>query len=438
MTSNKPVVALQDILDYSYCPVKLWWRLGDTEIGIEDGPGRNNTGEQLVNQSIKNALNLYYYALKNSSGSKNDDGAITPLKSLMVVWKKWLAAWEVEELAPLLLEYHSIKKELLAQFGRSGKYKRNDGSLYKQPTWTRNWKQLATSTGLNNLQKNIDSRQQNAGLVALSNDFDVDQVDKPMGLADSFYTSLKIAEELKLPADSVVLGVQEPVVLDLPSVKVEFVADMIVSNGDKRRPGRPTADGEKDTFRSISYELHLFDDSIPAPISLARDLRVLGLGEAFPKNLELGDGNKGFVIKDVLIRHMQTNRTTTIVPSPGAGSLAIDSLARATLTGVQGGVYTARMVNGWRACGNCEYRPLCFTDAGVMELFNPPLTSRIEAGQELHNTIAEAIHNSNNPKSILNALRGFSRWLSKHPGIGDDQVMWVLESLAASLDEEAA
>lgn len=429
--AKKPTVFLNDILDYCYCPTRLWWKTQGGAEEFDSTPGTKNTGEHLIRQSVRQAISLYVYASKNIKiGTAEKISLVTTIST---VWRKWLENWGLTNIASLIIEYHRVKSSLLVQFDKGGKYSRPDGTLYSQPTWTRHWKQLAQSSGLLRLQEEIDGQQHKAGLYSLSPE-KIEGIGIPAGLAEAFSRAFEIVEKTKMPALKDILGVYEPVVVDLPSVRVSYVADFVLDRGKKRGRGRPSKEGD-DMKRALTYELHLYEEEIPSPLSLSRDLRVLLLGEATPVEIKLEMGFKGFSKEEIVVRHMKSGKTTPMYPRPGAGAMVLDSLARATINGVKAGIFTARMINGWRSCGNCEYRPLCFMDAGVMEMFNPPLIAQLESGKELYQSLFNTVNVTNQPGEILATLIAFNNWLGQNPGVSSDRVDWVLNSLLTDIQD---
>lgn len=179
----------------------------------------------------------------------------------------------------------------------------------------------------------------------------------------------------------------------------------------------------------MEYEIHLYDEDLPTAAGIARDLRVLALSQAEPVGFEHGADEAR--LERVTVRHMKTGRKQGIRPETGMGADVLDSLAKAVLAGIRGGAYIPRMVCGWNACGECEYRPLCFADTGVMESINPPLMAQIESSQRHQKELWEILAKSGRDNGSLPTVRELLGWMVEAPSLTPEGVLWLLEAVEA-------
>lgn len=422
---DKPQISFKDLWDWAFCPLRVWWRrtgLVPDVVGIEC----RRTGEQLVRRSVETSLDAYYRLSCNGKGKD-----ITPARSLGLVWKTWLEGWAFDkEFSKVLVEYQEGRRRLLQRFEESGDIRRPDGTLYQRPTWTRWWRELAGSTGLVELRERIDSQGGVAGLACMDLP-ENGSYQSPMGLADAFATSVDIVDKMKnLPSPDKVLGTNVPLMIELLSVRILCHADIVVDLGETRARGRPrkNAAGPRKQ-RKLQYELHIYDQDVPAPFALAKDLRVFALGQALPEALELGAEEVS--IDKVLLRHMRTGESQLFRPGISDGADILESIARSVLAGIRSGAYIPRMVCGWRACGDCEFRSLCFSDSGVMTAFNPPMMAQIRASQSMYKQVTRFLQEGEKWESGTGILRVFLEWMAKTPGLSPEGALWLIDAVEA-------
>jgi hypothetical protein len=89
------------------------------------------------------------------------------------------------------------------------------------------------------------------------------------------------------------------------------------------------------------------------------------------------------------------------------------------------------MVCGWQACGDCEYRILCYAEAGVMELFNPPLMAQIDAAQSLSEKVRGFVHAKHSAQTSGELLKSFLEFMTTSPGLTPEGALWMIENLEA-------
>ena len=417
---QKLQIQLNDVRDWAYCPVRVWWRRTGLAPDVAELHGKR-TGERLVRESIVSSIRLYYEVTK--AGKEMAFG-----ESLGLVWKRWLDVWALGEVVTrMLVDYHQRRRALLRRF-EDGSITDRDGKRYKRPKWSRYWREMSDTSGLTTLRKQIDAHQNKIGMARLELT-DEESYFAPIGLADAFADSMDIANRLRLPEPGSVIGVGVPMVVDLPSTELHLAADLVRQVGRSRRVGRPSGDDpEGGTVHKVECTLMLFDEMIPPPYSLARDLRVLALGQA--KLVEGLEGQGETLVKAVNVLHMPSGEQQEFRPRLGDGAEILESLARGVITGIRGGAYVPRMVCGWQACGDCEYRMLCFAETGVMDLFNPPMMAQIDAAQTLGEKVRGFVSGKTSA-SGAELLRSFLGFMATSPGLTPEGALWMLDNLEA-------
>ena len=83
--AKKLQIQLNDVWDWAYCPVRVWWRRTGLAPDVAELHGKH-TGERLVRESIVSSVRLYYEMARG--GREVSFG-----QSLGLVWKRWLDAW---------------------------------------------------------------------------------------------------------------------------------------------------------------------------------------------------------------------------------------------------------------------------------------------------------------------------------------------------------
>lgn len=414
---------LNDVWDWAYCPLRVWWRKTGLAPDVASKQGRR-TGEQLVKESIRSATRLYY----EFAGRGKD---IQFGKCLGLVWKGWLDAWGMDEATVSdLVNYQQTRRSILTRF-EEGEITNREGKRYKKPTWTRYWRQMAESSGLAVLRKSIDRHQEEIGLGRL--DLSEEEYHRaPKGLADAFADSMDYANTMSLPDPEVVFGVDERLAVDLPSVRLFSRADVVRSRGVARKRGRPPKEETGENLkRRLEYEIFLFDEELPTAYGLLRDLRVLALGQSMPVDLEFEEGEQ--VVESIRVRHVPSGQEQEISPRLGDGADILESLARAVITGIRAGTYVPRMVCGWRACGDCEYRTLCFSETGVMDAFNPPLMAQIESAQRLTREMRKYLGGEASQANRFEIVRSIFEFMARSPELTPEGALWMMDNLEAEM-----
>jgi hypothetical protein len=178
--------------------------------------------------------------------------------------------------------------------------------------------------------------------------------------------------------------------------------------------------------QKVEVTLMLFDEVLPAPYSLARDLRVLALGRA-----QLTEGKGETKVEGVNVLHMHSGEQQVFRPQLGDGAETLEGLSRAVITGIRGGAYVPRMVCGWQACGDCEYRILCYAETGVMDLFNPPLMAQVNAAQSLTEKMRGFVGSRRSAQTSGELLKSFLEFMTTSPGLTAEGALWMIDNLEA-------
>lgn len=412
MSEARPVVDLQDLLDFAYCPLRVWWR-GNTAALAAAGPRKPaRSGEQLVQAAIQQALFVYY---KYHVGQR-----LTLPGALGLVWKALLARWELRDLDPLLAQYAGRRAALLERFAR-GDAVRPDGTRYQRPTWTRQWAKLAETMGLTQLQQAIDARQAQAGLGSLPW-AEEDPARRPLGLAETFARTQEITAKLALPDADQVVGVGVPVAVELLACQLHLRADLVRDLGEEHPPGRPASVAGVRRRKKYAFELHLYADDLPHPASLARDLRVLALAQAVIP----GDAGR---VAEITVRHLPSGACQSFYPKPGDGLDVLEALAASVQQSIRAGAFVPRMVCGWRACGDCDYRPACFAEEGVLQAVNPPRMAQIQAAPEVFQALGQ-IRAGADPATVAR-LEQLLAFLEAHPICTPQAALRILQAAGA-------
>jgi hypothetical protein len=420
---KKIEIDLRDVWDWAYCPLRVWWRKTGLAPDVTSNQGKR-TGEQLIEESIRSATRVYY-----ELAGKGKDVAFG--KCLGLVWKGWLEAWKLDDEAVSdLVNYHQTRRSILSRF-EDGEITNREGERYKKPTWTRYWRQMAESSGLAVLRKSIDRQQEAVGLGRLELT-EEENYRAPKGLADAFADSMDYANKMRLPAPDVVLGVNEKLAVELPSVRLHSRADIVRSKGVSRKRGRPPKEptGENLQHR-LEYEIFLFEEEVPPAYGLLRDLRVIAMGQSSQANLKLEDG--GQHVDSIRIRHIPSGKEQEISPRLGDGADILEALCRAVISGIRAGNYVPRMVCGWRACGDCQYRTLCFSETGVMDAFNPPLMAQIESAQRLTREMRKYLGGDGTQENRIEIVRSIFEFMTRSPDITPEGALWMMDNLEAEM-----
>jgi hypothetical protein len=421
---GKPGVQLQDVWDWAYCPLRVWWRTNGIPKRVAHSA--TVTGESLVRRSVRTALEAYYRMSHSGSGK-----TISPSRALGFVWRSWMEEWGLgDELIRDLLEYQERRREVLDRIEGGEDGSRSHGGGYIRPMWTREWREQAGATGLLEMRAHIDKQASAVGIRGLPLSGS-EQEHGPLGFADAFATAVDIIQRIKdLPSPEDVFGTQLPVTANLLSSRLICVADIVIDEGKSNARGRPRKDASGPRQRqNLTYELHMFEPDLPLPFSIERDMRVLALGQALPEGLAFSADELG--VKSITIRHMRTGEVQSIQPGIADGADVLESLVRGFQEGIRMGGYTPCMACGWHACGDCEYRALCFADRDRNVAFNPAIERQIQANQAMLKQVERLVRRDRGSAEGSVPLKQFLDWMSENPELKPEKALWLIEAVEA-------
>jgi len=397
-----PTIALESVLDWIYCEARVWWQTAGRT--IEEGAERliqPRTGKALLKEAVEGMLTL--------GAEQARKGNAFELNTLLgMLWKVRLKKWGLTHLRKKMAAYAVTFEEIMERFTEKGGIRKPNGSLYENPTWSHRWRDLAISMGLAELRMEIDAEQHKAGLGRAVETSESELWKQPIGLADAFARSYWAAQRNTFPLEEIE-GVAEEVFVFLPHIRIGVRSDLILQQED-----------------DLIYETHLHGMRNPRVSDLMDDYRIKALFSAQQESSE----NEASA---VCVRHLMTGKRVRLKPRRGAGLTEIASMATAVHRRLHARDFTGpRMVNGWEACGSCEYKPLCFNGRGLMQRYNLPLSGRITVADELIDaTQAHLSACSEEEKRVGMAFaRVFLPWVAQNPGMTEEQIEWLLTGMA--------
>jgi len=200
-------------------------------------------------------------------------------------------------------------------------------------------------------------------------------------------------------------GVGSNAWVNLPQISIKVKPDLIFLSGD-----------------DLIYEKHVFGARRPSMKDILTDYRVKALFSAEHE----GSGKKATAI---IVRHMMSGKTERIKARRAASINEISSMAEAVHRRINANDYSGpRMVNGWEACGTCDYKPLCFGEEGLMKRFNLPLSGKTALASELMEGIQNLLekHTAEELSIGGDVVKILLPWIEKNPGLTDKQIDWLL------------
>lgn len=399
--AERSSIAIETVLDWAYCEARVWWQtVGRSLEEKADKLISPRTGSSLLQEAIQGILKLGY-----QSHQKGNEFELPTL--LGTLWKVRLKKWGLSHLREKMAAYSVLYEELMTRFGEEGDIRKLSGQPYENPTWSHRWRDLAISTGLTDLRKEIDAEQHQAGLGKTTQDKNTDIWKEPIGLADAFARSAWIAGNNNFPLEEI-QGIGEEVYVALPHIKVGVTPDLILSSGE-----------------DLIYEKHIYGIRRPRMPDLIGDYSIKALFSAKQK-----DSDKE--VSTVFVRHLMSGRKIHMKPRRAAGINEIESMASAVQRRLNSMDFSGpRMVNGWDACGDCDYKPLCFDGEGIMQRYNLPLSGRISLADELINEMSHQLKGyTEEQKEIgIDFSRVFLPFIAQNPGMTKDQIDWLITGI---------
>ena len=399
--AENPSIAIETVLDWAYCEAKVWWQTVGRSIEEKaENLISPRTGSILLQEAIQGILKLGY-----QSHQKGNDFEFPVL--LGTLWKVRLGKWGLEHLREKIAAYSVLYEELMTRFGEKGDIRKLNGSLYKNPTWSHRWRDLAISTGLTDLRKEIDTEQDKAGLGKIKKDKNTDIWKEPIGLADAFARSNWIVENNNFPLKQI-LGVGEEVYVSLPHLTVGVTPELILLQ-----------QGE------MIYEKHYYGITPPRMTDLLGDYSIKALFSAKQKESDRE-------VSSIFVRHLMSGKQIRMKPRRASGINEIEAMSSAVQRRMNSMDFSGpRMVNGWAACGNCDYKPLCFDGEGIMQRYNLPLSGRISLADDLIAEMGLQLKGyTEEQKEIgIHFARVFLPFVAQNPGMTKDQIDWLITGI---------
>ena len=400
MTEPKgvPSISLETVLDWAYCEARVWWQtVGRT---IEEDAERlvsPRTGNRLLKEAIQGILKL-----GQQSHQKGNDFEFPVL--LGTLWKVRLKKWGLSHLREKMAAYSVLYEDLLIRFGEEGDIRKTDGSLYDNPFWSYRWRDLATSMDLSDLKIKIDAEQHKAGLGRKTETSKTNMWKEPIGLADAFAMSSWIVKRNSFPLEEIE-GVGEEAFITLPHIKIGVTPDLILRSDN-----------------TLIYEKHLYGIRKPKMKNLMNDYLVKALFSARQEGSEKE-------VESIFIRHLMSGKNIRLKPRKAAGINEISSMAAAVQRRMNANDFSGpRMVNGWEACGSCDYKPLCFSGEGLMQRYNLPLSGRVSLADEMIEEMRKSLKKYTEEERAFGVefARIFLPWVAQNPGMTEEQIDWLL------------
>ena len=134
-------------------------------------------------------------------------------------------------------------------------------------------------------------------------------------------------------------------------------------------------------------------------------------------------------VESVFVRHLMSGKNIRLKPRKAAGINEIESMATAVQRRLNARDFSGpRMVNGWDACGSCDYKPLCFDGEGIMQRYNLPLSGRIAAADEMIEEMRKSLRKFTEEERTFGVefARIFLPWVAQNPGMTAKQIDWLL------------
>lgn len=398
---ENPSIAIETVLDWAYCEAKVWWQTVGRSIEEEaEELISPRTGSTLLREAVQGILKLGY-----QSHQKGNDVELSAL--LGTLWKVRLKKWGLDHLREKMAAYSVLYEEQMARFGEDGDIRKLSGALYDNPTWSHRWRDQATSTGLTDLRKVIDAEQHKAGLGKATKDRNADIWKEPIGLADAFARSTWIVEKNSFPLNEI-QGTGEEVYVNLPHISVGVTPDLILTSGE-----------------DLIYEKHIYGIRTPRMPDLLGDYSIKALFSAKQK-----DSDKE--VSSVFVRHLMSGKKVHMKPRRAAGINEIEAMASAVQRRMNSMDFSGpRMVNGWDACGSCDYKPLCFDGEGIMQRYNLPLSGRISKANDFITEMGQQLKGyTEDQKEIgIQFARVFLPFIAKNPGMTKEQIDWLITDI---------
>lgn len=414
-----PILWLEDLWDFSYCPLKWWWKRNRSEAGVEVSGPDVLSGEDLFRQSMQQSVSLFYRL-------RDLGKPVTYPEAVDYVWNAWTKEWGLADLRSELADFRKRHSRLLDAFSASGGIRNEKGLLYSRPTMTKKWKEMAQACNLYELRRKIESFHSAVGLPSLETYEDTDP-DRPIGLAEAYAIAAESSERNDrnnaFPDSAVSVG--SVLVMDLHTIRLQMKADLVLPAGISRGRGRPRADRTDETEELI-YELHLYEENVAPPQSLAHDIRLLAMLESRPANWP---ADRPFRVNSVMVRHMRSGQLQPFTPRKSSSVNLLETLMRGLQAAQSQGVIIPRCLQGWIACADCSLRPRCFAGEGVLVKNLPGSTDQMRLDQESASSLLRILPQSPaERKLVITIFDALLQWMADK-GLSPARIAWALRNI---------
>ena len=275
-------LGLAALYAYARCPYEYLWRY---VAEIVPPP----TARGLVENTLHDALQAYC----SGCGEGLVQCAGQAWREMMETWGYGDEAWE------LLVKFASTRARVLEPF-LSGRLTKRDGTRYKAPEMSNEYKRRANQAGLPHLEARLQE------LLAEPPVY----VDETYTIADAFSECVEIASRNTWPTSgvsSVIVGCDVPFTVSLTDdLAVSGTADLVFGVG-----------GQKG---QVCIEVHDFGAVLPPVPVVRRDLRVVAALHA--EGAWAG-------VDCVVFRHLRSGETVSVSRSSGTGRLLTAVVAAA-------------------------------------------------------------------------------------------------------------
>jgi len=321
--SEKFTVA--EVWAYARCPYEHFWRY---VARIAPPPSARG----LVEQALHQALSAYY-------GGQCEN----LVQCVGQAWQGKLEEWgHTDDTWDLLVKFATVRARVLEPF-LSGRVVKRDGSRYKVPQMSNEYKRRAMDAGLPHLVARLDERLAGAPVYA----------DEGYTIPDAFSDSVEIASRNTWPVPDSVVGVDVSFRIHLTDeLTLGGVAALVTRAGHEQ----------------VGIEVHDYGPVCPPVAVVRRDLRVVAALHA---------SGEWSGVHRAIFRHLRSGATVSVSRLPGTGRLLTTAIAAAA--GIRHRVYVPRLAAQSRECLTCSYYGLCTDGLDVLDTLDPTLLAEIGA-----------------------------------------------------------
>ncbi len=204
-------LTLESLETYLYCPLAYYWSRAEAL----ERKKRSRSVRVLPRRLLLNTLRAYH-----KTGGQY---ALTDLLAQVV--RLWLTKeGRAETEADVVLQYAAVRKKVLAVF-RDGRVKKQDGSLYIQPQWSRKYRRMMESAGVGEMEKGMISLTESLGLaIPVRGEY-------RYHLGEAIGDAWDAVEQIKVPPAEDIVGVMLPAQVATDWGMLSFEMDMLSKDG---------------------------------------------------------------------------------------------------------------------------------------------------------------------------------------------------------------